>query len=226
MKKLSIPALNPFNWALILAIVLLNIISAVLLGQSNLIAAIASIAGVIGVVLSARGHLLCYLFWLIEVILYIVISWEARFYGEVMLNGFYFLPMQFIGFYNWRKNTGSENLVKAHSLNKIKRIYLFIISIVISISYGLLLDRIDSNIPYLDAGTTVLSIIAMLLMVRAFVEQWWLWIMVDLLTTVKWIIALTQQEPNAGIMIGMWSIFLINSIYGYFNWKKTLIRQA
>jgi nicotinamide mononucleotide transporter len=220
MKNFSLPRLNPFNWALIAAIVLLSFIDLICLGKTDGYATIAAIAGVICVVLSAKGHILCYLFGLIEVSLYIIISWETRLYGEVMLNGLYFLPMQFIGFYNWKKNIGSESIVKVHNLNNRQKLLLLTSCITLTLAYGFLLENINGNIPYLDAGTTVLSVIAMLLMVRAFVEQWWLWIVIDLLTVSKWLIALNHNESNAAIMVAMWSIFLINSIYGYWNWRR------
>jgi len=220
MKNLSLPQLNPFNWALIAAIVLLSLFDFIWLGETDTYATIAAIAGVICVVLSAKGHILCYLFGLIEVSLYVLISWKTHFWGEVMLNGLYFLPMQFVGFYNWSKNIGSESLVKARNLTNAQKLLLLIASIALIILYGFLLEVIDGNIPYLDATTTVLSVVAMLLMVRAFVEQWWLWIVIDVFTVIKWIIALSAQEPNAAIMVAMWSIFLINSVYGYFNWRR------
>lgn len=220
MKNFSFPQLNLFNWSLIAAIMLLSLFDLIYLGETDGYATVAAIAGVICVVLSAKGHILCYLFGLIEISLYVLISWKTRFYGEVMLNGLYFLPMQFVGFYNWSKNIGSENLIKARKLNNKQKLLLIISSITLISAYGFLLEMIEGNIPYLDAATTVLSIIAMLLMVRIFVEQWWLWIIIDTFTVIKWAIALNNQEPNAGIMVAMWSLFLINSVYGYWNWKQ------
>jgi nicotinamide mononucleotide transporter len=161
-----------------------------------------------------------YLFGLTQVSLYVLISWQTRFYGDVMLNGLYFLPMQFIGFYNWRKNIGVKNLVEARNLTNKHKLTLLISSITLTIIYGFLLELIAGNVPYLDAATTVLSVIAILLMVRVFMEQWWLWIVVNILTIIKWLIAISQYESNATIMIAMWSLFLVNSIYGYWNWKK------
>jgi len=220
MKNLSLPQLNFFNWALISAITLLCLADFIWVGESDGFATIAAITGVICVVLSAKGHILCYLFGLIEVSLYVLISWKTNFYGEVMLNGFYFLPMQFIGFYNWRKNIGNKSLVKARNLANKQKLILLTLSVTLIVIYGFLLELIEGNIPYLDATTTVLSVIAMLLMVRAFVEQWWLWIVIDIFTVTKWIIAWSRQEANATIMVAMWLLFLINSIYGYWNWKK------
>ena len=220
MKNLSFPQLNFFNWVLITAISLLCLADLIWIGESDGFATIAAIAGVLCVVLSAKGHILCYLFGLIQVSLYVLISWETRFYGDVMLNGLYFLPMQFVGFYTWGKNIGSKNLVKARNLTNKQKVILLISSVTLSLGYGFLLELIAGNIPYLDAATTVLSVIAMLLMVRIFVEQWWLWIVINIFTVAKWIIALSQHEPNAAIMIAMWSLFLVNSIYGYWNWKR------
>ena len=65
----------------------------------TLIGMLSSITGVICVILTAKGTRSCYIFGLINTILYIYISYTQIFYGEVMLNGLYYLPMQVIGWF-------------------------------------------------------------------------------------------------------------------------------
>ncbi|MCK5017953.1 MAG: nicotinamide riboside transporter PnuC, partial [Candidatus Peribacteraceae bacterium] len=64
----------------------------------------ASMSGMICVVLVAKGKISNYFFGVINVLLYSLIAYNNKFFGEVSLNMLYFLPMQFIGMWYWIKN--------------------------------------------------------------------------------------------------------------------------
>ncbi len=96
-----------------------------------------------------------------------------------------------------------------------KQIVLFFIAITISIVfYQLLLEHLGGRETWLDSMTFMVSIVANALMVFRFREQWMLWIIVDVITVVMWIIA------GDLIMITMWSVYLLNAVYGYYMWSK------
>lgn len=63
-----------------------------------------ALTGVLCVILTGKGKMSCYLFGLVNTVLYAWIAFEARYYGEVMLNACYYVPMQFVGWFMW-KNT-------------------------------------------------------------------------------------------------------------------------
>lgn len=211
---------NVFESTLIVTIVAFTILEALLSGKANWWASVASIAGVLSVVLTAKGHLACYFFGFIQVCLYAFVSWQSKLYGEVILHALYFMPMQFVGFVSWRKNLGQQDLVKPKNMTHQERFLWLFITIIATLLCGSLLEYLKGTAPYWDAASTVLSIIAMVLMVRAYVEQWVLWIIINLITIIMWVIALINKEPNAVVMIVMWSLFLVNAIYGYLNWIK------
>ncbi|MCL2728257.1 MAG: nicotinamide riboside transporter PnuC [Bacteroidales bacterium] len=214
---------NPFEWFLILFIIGLNLLYALLTGSIAWIPMIASISGVLCVVLVAKGHIANYLFGLIQVCLYVYISWQSRYWGEVMLNGLYYVPMQFIGFMSWRRRlqAGSATQVQTRRLTPIMRLYIGLGTLILTFVYGYFLDYLQGQNPYLDAISTILSIVAMVLMVRAYAEQWALWICVNLLTIALWSMAVYRQEPHTMLMVMMWSVYLINSVYGLIKWTKS-----
>lgn len=63
-----------------------------------------ALTGVLCVILTGKGKMSCYLFGLVNTVLYAWIAFGARYYGEVMLNACYYVPMQFVGWFMW-KNT-------------------------------------------------------------------------------------------------------------------------
>ncbi|EUJ37880.1 hypothetical protein BTHER_03254 [Brochothrix thermosphacta DSM 20171 = FSL F6-1036] len=75
----------------------------------------------------------------------------------------------------------------------------------------MMLDYFGSNQPYLDSITTAISVVAQILMTLRYKEQWLLWIVVNILSIILWIIA---GNPS---MVAMWVAFLFNSSYGYYN---------
>jgi len=106
------------------------------------------------------------------------------------------------------------------------RAYIGLGTAVLTVAYGYLLFRLNGQTPYIDAASTVLSVVAMVLMVRAYTEQWALWICVNVLTMFMWILSVYRQEPHAMIMVMMWGIYLINSVYGLICWAKNSAPSA
>lgn len=190
----------------------------------TLLGLISSTAGVLCVVLAGKGKISTYYVGIIQASTYAYIAFTYGLYGESMLNAAFFLPIQFIGIYLWRKNTVNKSIhgedVKVKRLNKRQMWQLAGITVAASIVYAYFLDIIGGQQVRLDSVAVVLSVIAQILMIKRYVEQWVLWITVNVLTITLWIIVLVQQGGNDWNMVLMWTAFLFNSIYSYRNWDK------
>jgi nicotinamide mononucleotide transporter len=215
MKKL-----NKFEWGLIIIISLLNILSFIVYDDVNVLGMVSSITGVVCVVMTAKGHISCYYWGLVNIVTYVIIAYLASLYGEVMLNALYYLPMQFIGIHLWKKNIGEKEVVKAKKMVKKEYVLYTIISIIGIIGYGFILKYLGGNQPFVDATTNVLSVVSMYLSVRRYKEQWILWILVDIVSVYMWAVALINGEANSAVMVLMWAAYLVNAFYGYINWSK------
>ena len=186
-------------------------------------ALISSITGIWCVILVAKGKISNYIWGFFNVVLYAYAAYTWKLYGDFMLNAFYFLPMQFVGWYIWTKPNYKKNAdtIKARVLSWRARIIWALVSIVGTIGYGLVLKSIGGNTPYLDAMSTVGSVLAMILMAKMSMEQWVIWIVVDVVTVIMWVNICFNEGGmfNSGILI-MWIAFLINAVYGMVNWIK------
>ena len=100
MKQTKI--LNLYDYFLIVGVIASNVIYSFLSKEIDPIGSIAGIAGVICVVLVAKGSIWNYLFGVVNVSLYAYISYKAAIYGDAGLNALYYLPMQFIGWWQWQ----------------------------------------------------------------------------------------------------------------------------
>jgi nicotinamide mononucleotide transporter len=182
---------------------------------------IASITGMLCVVLTAKGRISNYYFGIINVILYSIIAFQNRFYGEAALNLLYFLPMSFLGIYYWikHKNKDKFDTVCVRKIKTSEFLFWIIISIVGIIIYGLFLKSLGGTLPFIDASSTILSISGMILTVRRATEQWPLWIVEDVIEVGMWAYIFSKDGTSVS-MIVMWSAYLVNAIYGYYNWRK------
>ena len=220
--------LKPFDYFLIIGIISINVIYSILSGKIDIIGSLAAISGVICVVLVAKGSMLNYIFGIINVSLYAYISYKALLYGDAVLNAFYYFPMQFIGWFSWTKRTQErdKSKVRAKRMSWQQRLIWGVASAAAVIIGGFILKYYNDPQPFKDSATTVLSIIAMYLMVRTYMEQWFIWVVVNVISVIMWIIATMRGDAHAMLMIFMWIFYLANSINGLITWSKMAKKEV
>ena len=221
--------LSAYDWFLIVGVIATNIIYSILSGTIDAIGSVASVAGVLCVVLVAKGSIWNYLFGIVNVSLYAWISYKASLYGDAALNAFYYVPMQFIGWWQWRKRGASVSeseadcagvQVKARRFSWRQRAILAAGCVAAVTVGGFILRELGDPQPFKDSTTTVLSIVAQALMALAFMEQWALWIITNVVSVVMWCICVARGQAHAGVMVIMWVFYLLNSVNGLRVWIR------
>ena len=178
---------------------------------------IAGLAGVVSVVMCAKGRTMFYFVGFIQTVTYLVLSWQNKFYGEVLENLFYFVTMIW-GIFVWKKNEvknedGTEDvLAKVFTLKQ--WVFSIVGTVVATIAMGYWLNNIGSAQAYTDAATNVMAIFAQLLMVRRYREQWAWWLIIDIFCIKLWWVAGNWS------MVAMYIFWTANTIYGWINWSK------
>lgn len=197
------------------------ILSLSLYWGDGLIPTISALTGVTCVIFISKRMVLNYVVGAINVSLYAYLAYQSRLYGDCMLNALYYLPMQFIGLYMWSKalNKDNTNEVESKSLNAKQRIKLLCISLCCIVIYSGFLHLLGGNLVFIDSASTILAAIAMMLMVKQYMEQWYLWVIVNSISIIMWAISISQGSGNYSTLL-MWIIYLLNSLYGLYNWRK------
>lgn len=182
-------------------------------------ALVSGILGICSVVLGAQGNILTFVFGFAQVVTYTYLCVVERFYAEIAINIYYFITMIY-GVYCWRNRLSDNTLqVQTRCLSRNVFPLLSLAIILMSVLTGWLLQRYtDDPQPYLDAFTTVPAIVAQVLMVLAYREQWYLWLAVDVLAVVMWI------RAENYCMAAQYAFWCANCIYGYVQWTKSLKR--
>ncbi len=187
---------------------------------------ISATTGVACVVCTGKGKLSAYVFGLVNSVLYAIISYEAKLYGETMLNAIYYVPMQFVGFYIWSHNMNSEtHEVEKKHMKNMGRVLVVASIVTGTYLYGLLLKNMGDAMPFVDAFTTVSSVVAMLVSVKMFAEQWWIWIAVDVFTVYMWVCNYIVGNDNIATLL-MWIVYLGNALLMCVKWEKEIRGKA
>ncbi|WP_022766428.1 nicotinamide riboside transporter PnuC [Butyrivibrio sp. XPD2006] len=180
----------------------------------------AAVTGVICVILTGKGKRSSFIFGVVNTVLYAIVAMEARYYGEVMLNLIYYLPLNFVGFVAWKKHMNDESgEVIKERLNLKQSAVIYAITAIAIVIYGYILKRLGGNLPYIDSMSTVISVVAQILCLKRLMEQWVLWIVVDVVTVIMWAINFINGGESIATL-AMWSIYLINAFIMFFHWYR------
>ena len=184
------------------------------LAPTHWLSLVSGLLGITSVILCSQGNIWTFAFGFGQILTYSGLCWIERFYAGLLMNAFYFLS-QIYGIYAWqRQRTGDSVVIVPRSLQLNRFVLLCAIVAVVSVGVGWLLNRYtDDSQPYLDAVTTVVSIVAQVMLVMAIRQQWWLWLFVDVLFVAMWIMAGNWS------MVAQYGFWCINCVYGMLRWK-------
>ncbi|NQX83653.1 MAG: nicotinamide mononucleotide transporter [Mycoplasmataceae bacterium] len=186
----------------------------------SVISIMAGFFGVWGTLLAAKRSVWNYFWGIIHIVLYGITSFYARLYGDFMLNIFFFLPTNIYAIWIWKSRENDMGQVNPRKLKLKHKIIISLSTVIFTVLYAFLLDFLGDAAPWLDSASTVLSVTGMFLMIYAFREQYFIWILVNIVSTIMWIISLSLGNTAAIPMVIMWSIYILSGFWGLYNWYR------
>ena len=178
---------------------------------------VAAVLGAIGVYLTVRQNIWSWPVGVVMVSLYMYIFFHAKLYSDTGLQVF-FLVMQFYGWYQWTRGP-VEHAVSLSPVTRLRaRGWTMTIAGVAAgtAALGTAMDRFtDAALPYPDAFTAMLSVIAQFLLTRKILDNWTLWIVADVIYV--------GMYTNRGLYwtAGLYVVFLILCVKGYREWRRS-----
>ena len=199
------------------------------------ISAFGSLMGVLSTVCAANGRILTFLFGLIDVTIYGVMCLIGTRYGNAALHLLYFLPMQFVGYFQWKKRGAhAEEKVRARRLDgKQWLLYggIFLVGLIAAYFILAALDKTEAAgivkwLVVMDAFSMMCNILGQYLLSTAYMDQWFFWIGVNVSTIIMWVLTLRADPDSAfaTIYVVKYSFYLLNSLNGLRIWLN-LSRQ-
>lgn len=206
------------------SIVLVSLVA--LIFKSDLLTTICSIVGIITALLLAKGKNLGQLFGILITILYSIVSFNNKFYGEVIIYVLLMLPMYVIGIVSWIRHQNKEtNTVDVNSIDKKEWLLVSIVSIIVFVGIYFLLKSFNTNELIVSTISVVASLFAIYLQIRRSRFSFYFYIINDLILIVLWGIPVVLGNLLVLPMVFNPIINLINDSYGVYNWKKLEEKQ-
>lgn len=183
---------------------------------------IGTLFGLISVYLASKANIWTWPTGIINEIAFFWLFYQVQLYSDMYLQ-IYFFIVTLYGWYYWKQKPAQKHVSVLS--RKAKFIYLLFL-LTGTLTTGWIMSDIHlifpqvfaqpASYPYADAFTTVASILATILLSRKRIETWLLWIAVDVVSVVLYLL------KGIHLVAIEYVIFLVICLFGYFNWRKKL----
>jgi nicotinamide mononucleotide transporter len=156
--------------------------------------------------------------------IYLIIYYDAGLYADFGIN-IYYLIIAIYGWAAWRYGfsigRGSEGreLPISHTPARRWLPLAAITGVVFAVIAWVLVNLTDSTVPYADAFTTALSVVGMWMLARKYIEQWWVWLVVDVASVALYI------YKDLYFTAALYALYAVVAVFGYRKWKKLMSEQ-
>lgn len=163
-----------------------------------------------------KENILVYPFGIINVLIYCYICFISGLYAYAGINIFYGL-MSVYGWFSWVRRSESDERIRITRLTvKGLAFYGMMIALFIVVLWVVLNRYTDSEIPFWDALTSGIYLIAMWLLARKKIEHWILWIVGDIISIGMFI------WLNLFFSAFQFLVFTIIAVFGFIEWKHKI----
>lgn len=171
--------------------------------------------GLANITLLVRRSWWNYPFGLAMVALYFVVFWRAKLYGEAGLQVFFFAAQAW-GWVLWMRVGGrDDSRVPVGRLGNLARAVWVTATAALALNLGWVMHRFtDASVPYADAAIAGASIAAQILLAYRRIENWVLWILIDVASIAVYIHK--ELWPTAALYL----VFLVMSVLGLREWIR------
>ncbi|RRB06504.1 nicotinamide riboside transporter PnuC [Larkinella rosea] len=186
-----------------------------------------TVTGAVATWLSARAHIVSWPVGMVSVVLFVFLFYQIQLYPDMFLQVFFFVTNA-LGWWQWtHPKTGEEdrrNELKITPLSAQNFWLLMGVGAVATVLFGAIAQNLHewfpvmfslpSAYPYLDSFTSVMSIIATFLLIRKKLECWYVWLLVDLISTYMYF---TKGVKVLGIEYGFYCLI---AFVGAWHWTR------
>ena len=174
----------------------------------------AAVFGLLCVGLTIRRSIWCWPTGLMQVLLYVVVFFQARLYSDLLLHVVY-IGMQIYGWWAWLYGGRAGGPLRISRLSLPATAAWGFVAISGTATLGFVMNTwTDATLPYWDAATTVLSLIAQYFLARKVFENWIVWICVDVLCVIIY------SSKGLYVTTGLYMVFLLLAITGLYTWSR------
>ena len=146
----------------------------------------------------------------------IVLYYQKGLYADCGME-FYYLAMTMYGYWKWiHGNVSKEALPIRHFPRKAIGYWLLVIGIIWGVIYWILVSFTNSNVPLADSFTTALSIVGIWALAHKYLEQWFIWIAVDVVTCELYF------DKDIPFKASLYALYVVIAVFGYIKWRHMM----
>jgi nicotinamide mononucleotide transporter len=173
--------------------------------------------GVLGVWLTTRQNIWCWPVGIVSVASFIVVFFGARLYGAMGLQCVYVALLAY-GWYAWRHGGRGRGALRVSRLPRRLALGLFALATAVAgITAYWLRARTDEALPYFDGFTTSFSLLAQWMQARKYLENWALWVMVDVVYVVM------SVSQGLTLTAGLYAVYIGLALLGFRDWRRSMM---
>lgn len=181
---------------------------------------LAALIGAISVYLSVRQNIWSWPTAIVNVVVYAVVFYQAKLYADMGLQVIY-AALSIYGWYEWLY--GGENRTELHVSRTGPRLGALLTGIALAGSalVGVLLrGATDAALPFIDSFLSSTSLVAQWMMTKKKLENWLVWIGVDVLYVGMFIF------KHLYVTAGLYAVFLALAVRGHIDWRRSMAELA
>jgi nicotinamide mononucleotide transporter len=178
-----------------------------------------ALTGVLAVWLTTRQKIWCWPIGIVSVVLYVFVFYQARLYATMGLQVVY-VGLAVYGWYAWGKGGAGDGPLPVSRASRLTLAVALGFGFAATLGLGTWLGRqTDESLPFADAAVTSFSLIAQWMQTRKLIENWWLWLVVDVVYVG---INLSQElMPTAGLYI----VYTALAVAGLLQWRRSMVAR-
>jgi nicotinamide mononucleotide transporter len=178
---------------------------------------VTTVLGLAYILLEYRASLWMWVVGFLMQALGIVLYYQKGLYADCGME-FYYLAMTVYGYCRWvsHGNHGSPDLHIRHFPPRLVLPWLLVIGAVWALIWWLLVTFTNSTVPVADSFTTALSIVGIWALAHKYLEQWFIWIAVDVVTSILYF------YKDIPFKASLYALYVVIAIFGYFRWRRTM----
>ncbi|KQC85232.1 nicotinamide riboside transporter PnuC [Clostridium sp. AF34-13] len=222
-----IKTLTKREWSIWLGSIIIVLISNLATKDFDLLTLVAALTGVTSLIFAAKGNVWGQVLMILFSILYGIISFRFRYWGEMLTYLGMTLPMAVWSTITWIKNPSENNgnEVQIQSLSKKHIVALCISGIIVTAVYYYILKSFNTpNIIFSTISIITSFIAASLTMLRSSYYAVW-YAVNDVVLIILWVLASLKDPAYIPVVVNF-SIFFMNDMYGFMSWKQRELEQA
>lgn len=209
------------------ASVLLILISFFIFDRTNHLSLAASLTGVTSLIFCAKGNPLGQLLMVIFSIMYGIISYTFRYYGEMITYLGMTAPMAVFSLISWLRNPydGNKSEVRVNRLKSGEIVFMLLLTAAVTVLFYFILKKYNTANLLPSTVSVATSFIAVCLTFRRSQYYALAYASNDIILIILWTLAARTDISYLSVII-CFVIFLANDIYGYISWSRMQKRQS